>query len=330
MSMFKTKNFTNHLNIFTVIACLASFANVAFSADVQEIHFLIPGGESGGWDMTARITADMLVEEKIVQQVYFQNLSGAGGGKAIAHIIGTAEQQQNTLMISSCPILIRSLSSIFTQSYKNLTPVAAIIADYSAMVVTTDSKYTDWQSVVIELRKDSRHFKIAGGSVRGGMDHLVAAAAFKGEGLNPQKLRYLAYDAGGEAMTALLSGKAALLSTGLGEALKMSNAGKVRLLAITAPERLAVAANVPTLKEMGNETIFVNWRGFFAAPDISQDKVEAWNQVLKKLHKTDLWKKTLVHHGWIDNYKNSQDFKIFLNEQEKQIHTLMQELGFIK
>ncbi|MBL4831977.1 MAG: tripartite tricarboxylate transporter substrate binding protein [Aliivibrio sp.] len=313
-----------------IAASIATLSSTAFASDLDKIHFIIPGGAGGGWDMTARGTGDVLLKTDLVKQVSFQNLSGGGGGKAIAHMIETAERQQDTLMVNSTPIVIRSLTGIFPQSFRDLTPIASTIADYGAIVVAGDSKYTSWKQVVADFKENPRQVKIAGGSARGSMDHLVIAAAFKGEGFDPRKVRYIAYDAGGKAMAAVLSGETPLLSTGLGEVLEMSKSGQVRILAITAPERLAAAPNVPTLKEMGNDTVFANWRGFFAAPGISQEKIDGFNKVLSKMYKTDQWVTVRDRNGWIDNYKADKDFYKFLESQETLIGDLMRELGFLK
>ncbi|MCV5275819.1 tripartite tricarboxylate transporter substrate-binding protein, partial [Escherichia coli] len=88
---------------------------------------------------------------------------------------------------------------------------------------------------------------------------------------------------------ALLSGETQLLSTGLGEVLEMSKSGQVKVLAITAPKRLEAAPNIPTLTEYGNETVFANWRGFFAAPGVSQKKIDEWNAAFTKMYNTDEW-----------------------------------------
>ncbi|MCL9780573.1 tripartite tricarboxylate transporter substrate binding protein [Vibrio sp. S4M6] len=313
----------------TALALTASVSLSTFASDMQKIHFLIPGGAGGGWDMTARSTGDALVKAGIVDKVSFQNLSGGGGGKAIAHLIETAKRQGDTLMVNSTPIVIRSLTGIFPQSFRDLTPVAATIADYGAIVVSADSKYKNWQQVVNDFKANPRKVKIAGGSARGSADHLVIAAAFKGEGFDPKKVRYIAYDAGGKAMAALLSGETQLLSTGLGEVLEMSKNGQVRILAVTAPKRLPSAPDVPTLTEYGNKTVFANWRGFFAAPGISQAKIDQYNLVLKDMYKTDEWATVRNRNGWIDNYKPDQDFYHFLEDQEKQMGSLMRELGFL-
>jgi putative tricarboxylic transport membrane protein len=320
-----------HLKSYLVVALFTVIFSVSASAETMDkIHFLIPGGAGGGWDMTARGAGDVLLKTGLVKNVSFQNMSGGGGGKAIAHLIETASRQQDTLLVNSTPIVVRSLSGIFPQSFRDLTPVASIISDYGAIVVAADSKYKTWKDVVADFRKNPRQIKIAGGSARGSMDHLVVAAAFKGEGFDPKAVRYIAYDAGGKAMAALLSGETQLLSTGLGEVLEMAKAGQVRILATTAPKRLASAPDIPTLKEYGNPTVFANWRGFFAAPGVSKTQVDAWDKVLLKMYLTPEWKVVRDRNGWIDNYKPGQEFYSFLEEQEMQIGALMRQLGFIK
>lgn len=314
----------------SMIAATFALSGSTIAADLEKIHFIIPGGAGGGWDMTARSTGDVLLKSDIIEQASYQNLSGGGGGKAIAHLIETAERQPDTLMVNSTPIVIRSLSGIFPQSFRDLTPVAATIADYGAIVVNKDSKYTSWEQVVADFEKDPRSVKIAGGSARGSMDHLVAAAAFKGEGFDARKVRYIAYDAGGKAMAALLSGETPLLSTGLGEVLEMSKSGQVRILAITAPKRLESAPDIPTLTEYGNDTVFANWRGFFAAPGTPQAKIDEYREAFDKMYETDQWAVVRDRNGWIDNYKADKDFYVFLEDQELLMGNLMRELGFLK
>ena len=290
------------------------------AADIESIHFLIPGGAGGGWDGTARGTGEALTKSGLVEKASYQNLSGGGGGKAIAHLIETADQQKGTLMVNSTPIVVRSLTKVFPQSFRDLTPVAGTIADYGAF----------WKDVVAGYRESPRKMKFAGGSAKGSLDHLVPAAAIKAEGLDPRKLRYIPYDAGGKAMAGLLSGEAQLLSTGLGEALEMSKAGQVRILAITAPERLKDAPDVPTLVEMGNSTVFANWRGFFGPPGLTKAEVKAYADVLGKMYDTPEWETVRSRNGWVNVYKPGDEFYKFLEEQEQQVGDLMRELGFLK
>ena len=306
-------------------------AGASFNAlALDKVHFLIPGGAGGGWDSTARGTGEALSKSGLVDTVSYENMSGGGGGKAIAHLIETAAQQDDTLMVNSTPIVIRSLSKVFPQSFRDLTPVAATIGDYGAFVVRADSPYTSFKQVVEDFRKNPRSVKIAGGSARGSMDHLVAALAFKSAGGDPRRVKYVAYDAGGKAMASLLSGETSILSTGLSEALTLAEAGEVRVLVMTGYERSDAAPAVPTLMELGYDASFVNWRGFFGAPNLSDTKKAEFVETLDSMYKTPQWEEVRARYGWSEIFKPDQKFVTFLEEQEKEVGGLMRELGFLK
>ncbi|MEO0680819.1 MAG: tripartite tricarboxylate transporter substrate binding protein, partial [Pseudomonadota bacterium] len=105
-------------------ALAALLALPAAAQDIDKLHFLIPGGAGGGWDGTARGTGEALTGAGIVGSATYENMSGGGGGKAIAHLIETADKQHGTLMVNSTPIVIRSLQGVFPQNFRDLTLVA--------------------------------------------------------------------------------------------------------------------------------------------------------------------------------------------------------------
>lgn len=296
---------------------------------IERVHFLIPGGAGGGWDSTARGTGEALTRAGLVSKASYENKSGGDGSKAIAHLIETADRQSDTLLITSTPIILRSLKKIFPQSYKDLTPVATIIADYGAFVVKENSAYQNWQQMIDDYKKDPRNVKIAGGSVRGGMDHVVAALAFKKSGVDAKQLRYIPYNAGAKAMVGLLSEETQMLSTGLSEALALAEQGEVRILAMTAAERLDYAPAIPTVAEQGADMTFTNWRGFFAAPNIPRKKVKEFQSLLGKMYNTPQWEAIRQKRGWSNLYISDDKFTNFLKQQEQEMAILMSELGII-
>ena len=319
------------LSVLTAVGLLAaSGAPLANAAELDKIHFLVPGGAGGGWDGTARGVGEALTKSGLAGSASYQNMSGGGGGKAIAHLIETAPKQHGTLMVNSTPIIIRSLQKVFPQSFRDLTPIAAVIADYGAFVVRADSPLQSWQDVLDTYKADPRKLRIAGGSVRGSMDHLVAALAFQAAGEEPLKVRYVAYDAGGKALAGLLSGETQVLSTGLGEALSQHKQGQVRILAITANERLADLPDVPTLKDLGYDAFFANWRGFFGPPGLPAETADSYATILGKMYDTPDWETVRARNGWGNLYKPRAEFVSFLEQQEKVMGDLMRQLGVLK
>ena len=304
-----------------LLAVLILALPAAQAAEVESIHFLIPGGAGGGWDGTARGTGEALTKSGLVGQASFENMSGGGGGKAIAHIIETASRQSGTLMVNSTPIVLRSLRGRFPQSFRDLTPIAAVIGDYGAFVVRADSPLKSWDDAVAAFKENPRKVKVAGGSVKGSMDHLVAALAFKKAGAETSKVRYIAYDAGGKAMAGLLSGETTMLSTGLGEALEQAKAGQVRILCVTATGEVAGA------KPCGSGIEFVNWRGFFGAPGLDKATADGYAAVLGRMYDTPEWEAVRARNGWVNIYKPRAEFVAFLEEQEEAMKSLLNGLG---
>lgn len=318
-------------------ALMAAVAAVAFTgpafADghkvLDDIHFLIPGGAGGGWDGTARGTGEALTGAGLVGSASYENMSGGGGGVAIAHLIENAESMEDTLMVNSTPIVIRSLTGVFPQSFRDLTLVAGTIGDYAAIVVNTDSPLQSMDDLLTAYRADNNSVAIGGGSVPGGMDHLVAAMAMQAAGEDPTGFNYIPYDAGGEAMAGLLSGEIQALSTGFSEAVALAQQGEVRILGVTSDARVDAFADAPTMKEQGIDTTFVNWRGFFAAPGISGEKLASYQAALTAMYDTPEWEEVRARNGWVNIHNSGDDFRTFLENQEQVIGDLMKTLGFL-
>ena len=296
---------------------------------VDSIHFLIPGGAGGGWDGAARGTGEALTGAGLVGTASYENMSGGGGGKAIGFLIENADSNHGTLMVNSTPIVIRSLTGVFPHNFRDLTLVAGTIGDYAAIVVGKDSPVNSMADLIAAYDADPSATAIGGGSVPGGMDHLVASMVMEAAGKDPLGVKYIPYDAGGKAMAALLSGEIAALSTGFSEAVDLANAGEVKIIGVTAPERVSAAPDAMTMKEQGIDTEFVNWRGFFGAPGLPAEKVAMYQAALSKMYETDEWEAVRARNGWVNIHNSGDEFLSFLEEQEKTIGDLMKKLGFL-
>ncbi len=314
----------------TAVAALG-FAAPAFAEDkvLDSIHFLIPGGAGGGWDGTARGTGEALTNAGLVGTASFENMSGGGGGKAIGFLIENADSNHGTLMVNSTPIVIRSLTGVFPHNFRDLTLVAGTIGDYAAMVVGKDSPINSMADLIAAYDADPSSTAIGGGSVPGGMDHLVAAMVMEAAGKDALAVKYIPYDAGGKAMAALLSGEIAALSTGFSEAVDLANAGEVKIIGVTSAERVSAAPDAQTMVEQGIDTQFVNWRGFFAAPGLPDDQLAAYQDALAKMYSTPEWEAVRARNGWVNIHNSGDDFRAFLEGQEKVIGDLMKKLGFL-
>ena len=323
------KLFKSLISVLFSAALLLSATN---SFAIDKIHFIIGGGAGGGWDGTARGTGEALTKAGFLKSASFENMSGGGGGKALAYLINN--EPENTVLVQSTPLVLRSITrhkgyvkGTGTLSYKDVMPIAGVIGDYGAIVVANDSPIKNFKDAVDAYNADPSSIKMAGGSVRGSMDHLIGALAFQAAGANPNDVIYVPYDAGGKALAGLLSGETQILSTGLGEV--MGARDQVRIIGITAPGRVADAPDAPTLKEQGFDVQFVNWRGFFGPKSMSGSDYYKIAKMLGDVQKTPEWEAVRKRNAWVNIYNPGKKFDAFLLKQTEEMTALMKKLGVI-
>ena len=302
-------NLKKLISLVFATVLLTSISSTSFAID--KLHFIIGGGAGGGWDGTARGTGEALTKAGFLKSASYENMSGGGGGKALSYIINS--KPEGTVLVQSTPLVLRSITrhkgyvkGSGVLSYKDVKPIAGVVDAY---------------------KKDPKSIKMAGGSVRGSMDHLIGALAFQEAGANPNDVVYVPYDAGGKALAGLLSGETQILSTGLGEV--MGARDQVRIIGITAPKRVGDAPEVPTLKEQGYDVQFVNWRGFFAPKSMPSSDVKKIEKMLGDVQKTPEWEAVRKRNAWVNIYNPGRKFDSFLKGQTKEMTKLMKKLGVI-
>ncbi|OZB94458.1 tripartite tricarboxylate transporter substrate binding protein [Paenibacillus sp. XY044] len=300
----------------------------------KALTLVAPSGAGGGWDMTARTIAKVLTETKATNKaITVENKPGGGGAVFMAEYATKDKKDDYRLFVSSPPILINNLKKEGNSpyGYQDTTPLAQLTKDYGAIAVSANSKYNDLKSLLDDLKADPAKFTIAGGSAPGSMDHLVSILpAFK-YGIDPKSVKYVSYDGGGEAITALLGGNADVLGTDASSLDQYLKAGKIKVLAVAAPERLGGSLkDVPTMKEQGIEAEFLIWRGIFGPKEMSAEAKSYWDQAIKKMTETKEWAAEMTANNWENDYKNSDDFKAFLAQQNDQLKEMLTALGMQK
>ncbi|MDA8124650.1 MAG: tripartite tricarboxylate transporter substrate binding protein [Deltaproteobacteria bacterium] len=323
--------------VWFVLAALFLLAAPAFGATPypsKAITFVAPSGAGGAFDMALRFTTKVLAETKIVdQQMLVEAKPGGGGSVFIMEYVVKDKKNDYKLFLTSPTMLINNLKreGNCPYTYKHVTPLAQFFVDYAVIAVPAKSKYNDLKTLFNDMKADPTKLSVAGGSGPGALDHLTfMLPAFK-YGIDPKKIKYISYDGKAEAMASLLGGNADVLtsvSASVGEYLK---AGKIKVLAINAPERQGGAfKDVPTLKELGIQAEFGIWRGIFGAPEMSAEAKKYWIDAFTKLAKSDAWKKELERQNLDADFRSGDAFKKTLDDQDREISALLKSLGMAK
>jgi putative tricarboxylic transport membrane protein len=137
------------------------------------------------------------------------------------------------------------------------------------------------------------------------------------------------FSGGGEALAAVLGGKVTAGISGYGEFEGQIKAGKLRLVGVTSPQRLA-GVDAPTLKEQGIDLVIVNWRSVMGGPDLAPEKKAALMAAVEKMAKSPAWADVLKQKGWDDAYLGGDAFAAFLKEEQTRVTDILKSIGLAK
>ncbi len=290
------------------------------------LKMLIPANPGGGWDQTGRNLAAAMQSAKLVSSVQFENKGGAAGTIGLAQFVNSAKGDPNAVMIAGMVMVGGIILNKSPVDLSMVTPIARLTSEYEVVVVPASSPHKTMADLVKAYKANEGAVSWGGGSA-GGTDHILGGLIARAVGANPSKLNYVAFKGGGEATAAIIGGHVTAGISGLGEFAEHIKGGRMRALAVSAPER---EDGIPTLKEQGIDVVLGNWRGIFGAPGITTAQRDALVDLVKKATETPAWKETLDKLGWTPWFLGGDAYKAFIEEDIKRIGAIIESLGLKK
>ncbi|MBE0404131.1 Bug family tripartite tricarboxylate transporter substrate binding protein [Halomonas citrativorans] len=316
---------------------MAALAGMTASVQAQEwtpsksVEFVAPANPGGGWDTLVRTVSRVIQQEGLADENYAAiNVPGGGGAVAWAQIARDSGNPHK-LFATSPPIILVPLAGASRYDHTDFTPVARLITDYSIVLVSADSEYETINDLFDAL-KENPGLSVGGGSAPGSMDHISIAGLASAAGLEASSVNYIPFSGGGDAMTNLMGGHIEAVITGAGESVgQLGEGSQIRALGVSSPERLGGGlAEVPTYQEQGVDYTFDIWRGIMGTPDMPEEAVTYYQDLFAEMLETDGWQEARDQLGWIDAYQNSEEFGVFLDEQQEQFSGVLSELGLLR
>ena len=165
----------------------------------------------------------------------------------------------------------------------------------------------------------------------GGANHIATAVSMKTAGVDVKKLKFAVFNAGVQSLTAVMGGHVDVAAVPVAGALPQLTAGRVRVIAVSAPRRLGGAfAAIPTWQEQGVDAVFSSGRGVIGPKDMSQAQIACWENILAKLVPTEEWKKDMANNFWESNFMNSADSRKYLHSQYDEYKAVLTDLGMAR
>lgn len=305
-------------------------AGTAAFAEPTKPECLAGAKPGGGFDLTCRLAANALLETKeISEPMAVTYMEGGVGAVAYNHVIGKRATDGNLITAASSGSALLIAQGKFGKYDENAVRwLGALGADYGVLVVSADSPYKTLGELVEAYKADPNSFAIGGGGAVGSQDWMKGSLLAKAAGQDPKSMRYVALEGGGAVLTALEGGH---IKVGSGDAAEMGKhhvAGKVRILAVMAPERLSgELSGVPTAHEQGFDIDWPVWRGYYVGKDVSDADYDWWVSAFEKMSKTPEFAKEREARGLFEFTLLGKDFDKRVKDDVARFKILAKEAG---
>ncbi|HZY69061.1 MAG TPA: tripartite tricarboxylate transporter substrate binding protein [Devosia sp.] len=300
----------------------------AAHAQVNELKIMAPAAPGGGWDQTARSLQEAMTAEGVSGNVQVVNVPGAGGTIGLAQFAQEANGDPTRLMVGGYVMVGAILTNNAPVNLDAVTPIARLTGEYEVIVVPAASPLQSLADLTAQLKADPGSVSWAGGSA-GGTDHITAGLFAKTVGADPKSVNYIAFSGGGEALAAVLGNQVTVGISGYGEFQAQVEAGALRVLGVSAPERIEIV-DAPTFTEGGVDLVVQNWRGIWAGPGLSPEQVTTIIADVEKTVNSASWQKILADKGWINTWLAGDEFRTQLATEVESTTAILREIGLVQ
>jgi tripartite-type tricarboxylate transporter receptor subunit TctC len=269
----------------TALVATVAFATISLDrarAEYPErpITLIVCFPAGGGTDVASRMI-NVQLGEALGKPVIIENRGGAGGSIATAFAARVTPDGYTLLACSSAFVVNPSLyAHVNYDPIRDFIPVMAIGASANVFVVPEQSKIKTMKDFIAEAKANPG--KLNWTSPGAGTTPQLAGEILKMKtGID---MVHIPFAGAGPAMTAVLGGQVDMYTANYGSITGLIASGKVRVLAVAAPKRLADLPDVPTLEELGiKDSSTDNFQGIFAPAGTPQPIIERLTKALAEI-----------------------------------------------
>jgi len=294
----------------------------------KPIRLIIPFAPGGASDFVGRIIQPRWTE-LAGQNILVENRAGASGNIGM-DAAAKAAPDGYTLYLGNVgttainpSIFKTSLSVVPTRDF---VPITQVVDVPSALVANPSFPPNSARELIAYVKPQPGKFFFASPGP-GSANRLEMERFMKSSGI---QMTHVPYKGGaGPAITGLLGGETSVMFVTLSSAASQVRGGKLKLLAIAAPQRVSAFPNTPTLAEEGlPEMTNGSWQGVFAPAGTPAEVIAKLHPMLLQVMATPDVKKRLNDSGVdVVTSRSPEEFAAFLRAETERWAQVVKDSG---
>jgi len=311
------------------------FAAFAAWEPTKPVEFVVPAGTGGGADQMARFIQGVVAKNNLMKQpLIVVNKSGGAGAEGFLSV-KDAKGDPHKIIITLSNLFTTPLATGVPFNWKDLTPVAMLALDEFVLWVNSETAYKTTGDYINAIKGGTAgQFKMAGtGSKQ--EDQIITVALEKVVG---KKLTYIPFKGGGDVAVQLVGKHVDSTVNNPIEAVAHWRGGALRPLCVfdgkpmPYPNKVTTTQSwqdIPTCKSGGLDVEYLMLRGIFMPPGVTQEQVDFYIDLFKKLRALPEWTKFTEEAAFNNTFMTGKEYVDWVTKAETTHKNLMQEAGFI-
>src|SRR5450631_1562830 len=259
---------------FAVVALAGAAPAAAQGYPNRPITIIVPFAAGGPTDVLSRVLGER-IRAALGQPVLIENVTGAGGSIGVGRVVAAAPDGY-TISVGHFGTHVAN-AAIYPLKYdllNDLDPVARLPSN--PMIVVTRKNFPAANLKELIERLKANPGKISAGTAGAGSGSHIASLLL--QSLTGVQLSFVPYRGTGPALQDLVAGQIDMIIDQASNCLPQVRQGTIKAFAVTAPERLASATDIPTTAEAGLPGLQMEvWSGMWVPRGTPRATVEKLN-----------------------------------------------------
>ena len=300
----------------------------------RTVEIIVPAGPGGGADQMARVIQGIVTKHGLMKQpMVVINKAGGAGGEGFLDV-KNSPGNPHKLVITLSNLFTTPLATGIPFSFRDLTPVAMMALDEFILWTNTEKGYKTAKDYIDAAVKANGTFKM-GGTGSKQEDQIITVALQKQTGA---KFIYIPQRGGGAVAVQLVGNHIDSSVNNPIEAVAHWRAGKLAPLCVFDSKKLdyhdKIAGDltwnsIPTCKSAGIDVEYLMLRGFFMPSGVTQEQVDFYVDLFKKVRETPEWKDLMKNGAFNQTFMTGTEYLKWVETEEKRHEELMRDAGFL-
>ena len=310
----------------TGVLCLFAATALSQPYPSKPVTIIVPFAPGGIADVTARPLA-VTLGRLLGQTFIVENSAGAGGALGAA-IAAKARPDGYSLMmalssLSVIPEVEKINGRVPSYLVDQFSPVALVSLNPAILVARSEAPWKTLADLIVDAKARPERINYSSSGLYG-TSHVATEMLAQAAGI---RMTHVPFSGGGPSMVALLGGQVDLVVQTVGVANQHMKAGKVRVLGVFAPQRVAEMPGVPTMREQGHDVEFYVWTGLFAPTGLPTEIMARLRSAMREAMKDPAFVQSMTGLNTPIDYLDTPEFQAFFERDGKRLAEVVRRMG---